>query len=97
MMAQSDGAGEKRWANADDGAMAFGGGAGGANAPIKNAARMPSINPKNILREFGRMTMPRPQSRPATARNGCEGRARIVDTLRSVRINNVTVAQTQST
>jgi hypothetical protein len=32
-------AGEKRKANADDGATAFVGGVGGANAPRKNAAR----------------------------------------------------------
>jgi hypothetical protein len=85
--------GEKRRANAEGSAMAFGG-VGEGNAPIKNAARMPSINPKNILRAFGRMTGARPQSTPAAARNGCEGRARIVDTLGSVRIDNVTVAQT---
>jgi hypothetical protein len=86
--------GEKRRANAEGSAMAFG--VGDDNAPIKNAARTPSSNPKNILRAFGRMNTPRPQSGPAAARNGCEGRARIVETLGSVRIDNVTVAQTQS-
>jgi hypothetical protein len=94
---QSGRAAEKRRANADDGAMAFSGGVGGANAPIKKAARTPSSKPKIILRAFGRTTGARPQSTPAAARDGCDGRARIVDTLGSVRINNVTVAQTQST
>jgi hypothetical protein len=60
-------AGEKRRANVDDSAMAFVGGVGGANAPIKNAARMPSSKPKIILRAFGRMTRLRPQNTPATA------------------------------
>lgn len=51
-------AGAKRRANADDSAMAFVGGVGGANAPIKNAARTPSSKPIKILRAFGRMITP---------------------------------------
>jgi hypothetical protein len=49
-------AGEKRRANADESAIAFGGAVGGCNAPIKNAARTPSNKPKIILSAFGRMT-----------------------------------------
>ena len=48
--------GEKRRANADDNAMAFGGTVVRGNAPITNAARKPSSKPKIILRAFGRMT-----------------------------------------
>jgi hypothetical protein len=74
---QPGGAGEKRRANADDSATSFDGGVGGANAPMKKAARTPSSKPKTILRTFGRMTQTR---RPAVARRGWEGRARIVVT-----------------
>jgi hypothetical protein len=71
--------GEKRKANAPDGAMTFGG-VGEANAPIKNAARTPSSNPKIILRAFGRMTRARPLGTPAAVRVGWERRAGIVGT-----------------
>jgi hypothetical protein len=73
-------AGEKRRANADDSATAFDGGIGGANAPIKKAARTPSSKPKTILRMFGRITGTRPLSTPAAVRVGWERRADIVGT-----------------
>jgi hypothetical protein len=60
--------------------MACGGGVGGANAPIKNAARTPSSKPKIILRALGRMITPRPLSTPAAVRVGRERRAGIVVT-----------------
>jgi hypothetical protein len=78
-MIQPGRAAEKRKANADDGALAFGG-VGEANAPIKNAARTPSSNPKIILRAFGRMTKTRPLRTPAAVRVSRERRAGIVGT-----------------
>jgi hypothetical protein len=76
--------------------MAFGGPTIG-NAPIKNAARTPSSKPKIILRAFGRM------DHTETAKHGSGGKGWLGVASAycrysgNDRINNVNVAQTQST